>query len=182
MKRLFYHPESESYLWSAPEDLGEGIDAALCEDVTGQREHEQRAWRQGVRAVICPYCFGEAELTDSAEVYDGRSYGPIWLCRPCQAWVGVHKNDDLARPLGRLADAELREWKKRAHAAFDPLWKRKMQRDNCWAKEARGAGYRWLAKSIGIPFEECHIGMFDVGLCRRVVEICSAVGQGGARQ
>ena len=31
------------------------------------------------------------------------------------AYVGVHKGTD--KPLGRLANAELRYWKKRAHAA-----------------------------------------------------------------
>ena len=72
----------------------------------------------------CPYCGSAVELKDSAVVYHGRSYGPIYLCSrwpECDAYVGVHKGTE--RPLGRLANAELREWKKRAHAAIDDLWK-----------------------------------------------------------
>jgi len=45
----------------------------------------------------------------------------IYLCRSCDAYVGVHKGTD--KPKGRLANAELREYKKKAHSAFDPLWR-----------------------------------------------------------
>ncbi len=123
------------------------------------------------RYVVCPYCGEEARLADSAEVYS-RSYGMIWICVPCRAWVGVHKGDGKNRPLGRLANAELREWKMRAHAAFDPMWKAKVRRDECSKGRARGAGYKWLAEKLGVPVDECHIGMFDVDVCRRVVEVC----------
>ena len=118
---------------------------------------------------ICPYCQRVSEYVDSAVVYS-RSYGMIYLCRSCRAWVGVHKGTD--RPLGRLADAELRDAKKAAHAAFDPLWKRKM-RTGVAKNKARGAGYRWLAEQLDIPYSQCHIGMFDANTCRRVVDICT---------
>jgi len=112
--------------------------------------------------VVCPYCSGKAVLTSSAEVYGGRDYGPIYLCRPCHAYVGCHKGTN--RPLGRLADAELRDWKKRAHAAFDPLWKQGYM-------ERRGA-YAWLGGALEKKKEDCHIGMFDVDTCKKAVEVC----------
>ena len=62
-------------------------------------------------SITCDYCGRPAQLTDSAIVY-GRSYGLIYYCAPCQAWVGVHKG--TTTPLGRLANHELREWKKAA--------------------------------------------------------------------
>ena len=114
--------------------------------------------------VVCPYCSGRAEYTDSAEVYRGRSYGMIWLCRPCFAYVGCHKGGD--KPLGRLANAELRAWKQKAHRAFDPMWKGK--------KTSRGQAYLWLAEKLQIDRADCHIGMFDVEACKRVVELCSS--------
>ena len=46
----------------------------------------------------------------------------IWHCWPCGAYVGVHKNSPDHAPLGRLANAELRKMKIKAHAAFDKLW------------------------------------------------------------
>ncbi len=126
--------------------------------------------------VLCDYCQQSAELVDSVVVY-GRSYGMIWLCRPCDAYVGVHKNSPRHAPLGRLANAELRYWKRRAHAAFDPLWQRKMARDRVSKSEARKLAYHWLAEQLGLSVQQCHIGMFDVATCQRVMEICAPYGR-----
>lgn len=113
--------------------------------------------------VTCPYCDSPAVLTDSAEVYGGHSYGMIWLCRPCKAYVGTRKGSPEHAPLGRLANAELREWKKRAHSAFDHLWKTDGM--------TRSAAYRWMREAMGMTEEQAHIGKFDVGECRRLVEL-----------
>lgn len=119
--------------------------------------------------VVCPYCGKDAVLVDSIEVYS-RSYGLIYICRPCKAWVGVHKGTE--KPLGRLADKELRNWKMSAHGAFDPLWRGKMSRDGCSKAAARRAGYEWLAGQLGIEFNRCHIGEFDIEMCKKVVGAC----------
>ena len=75
---------------------------------------------QILTGLICPYCGGETAYIDSCRVY-GRSYGMMYICRPCDAWVGVHKGTDKA--LGRLANKELREAKKEAHFWFDKIAK-----------------------------------------------------------
>lgn len=106
--------------------------------------------------VRCPYCGEQATLKDSSVVYNGRSYGLIWDCRPCDAYVGVHKNSPNSAPLGRLANAELRQWKIKAHAALDPLWK--------------GGRYQLAAKLLNIPERQTHIGMFDVERCQALVK------------
>lgn len=116
----------------------------------------------------CPYCLGNTEYLDSSIIY-GRSYGMIYLCSPCDAYVGVHKGTDTA--LGRLANKELREAKKKAHAYFDPLWQRAV-RQGRKKNEARNSAYKWLAKEMGIERDVCHIGMFDVESCESVVQIC----------
>ena len=90
---------------------------------------------------------------DSKEIY-GRSYGMVYLCRNCGAYVGVHKGTD--KPLGRLADAELRRWKMAAHNAFDPIWKYGKFRHR------RNAAY---------AVEQTHSGMFDVAQCQQVIQI-----------
>lgn len=113
-------------------------------------------------APVCPYCHKAAQQAPSTAVYGaGRDYGPVWLCRPCEAWVGCHKG--TPRPLGRLANKALREAKVRAHAAFDPLWKA--------GTMDRSAAYAWLADQLGIDRKDCHIGMFDLDQCSRVVMI-----------
>lgn len=123
----------------------------------------------------CRYCQAQAQLRYAGQAgypYQ-RDYGPVWVCTPCDAWVGCHPG--TTKPLGGLANAELREWKIKAHAAFDPLWQGKMRRDQCSKGQARRAGYRWLSKELGIAFERTHIGYFNVEECRKVVEICTAV-------
>ena len=121
--------------------------------------------------VVCDYCGKDAVLTDSSEVYR-KSYGLIWLCRPCGAWVGIHKDSKKRLPLGRLANKELREAKIIAHSYFDYLWKLKQESQGIPKRKARGKAYKWLASNLEIPMANCHIGMFDVADCLRVVEIC----------
>lgn len=121
---------------------------------------------------ICPYCAGSTEYVDSEVVY-GRSYGMIYLCRPCKAWVGVHKGTDKA--LGRLANAELREAKKKAHRYFDQIAKTSLIND-IWPEympktSNRSKAYMWLSHKTGIPPERCHIGMMNVEECNLVIQI-----------
>lgn len=122
-------------------------------------------------AVNCPYCNNEACLVGGDVIYPHRPdlrYRRFWLCAPCDAYVGCHEGTE--RPLGRLANSELRQAKIAAHAAFDPLWRPL----NGHRRMTRKAAYGWLARELRIERENCHIGMFDVATCRRVVEICNA--------
>lgn len=120
-----------------------------------------------MKDVICNYCGRKAELVDSKVIY-GTSYGMMYLCRHCNAYVGCHKGTD--RPLGRLADAELRYWKKAAHAVFDPLWRQGRFRGQ------RKAAYEWLAEQMGLPVEQTHIGMFDIAQCKQAIKIVQEKG------
>ena len=109
-----------------------------------------------LRKVYCDYCGRETEYVDSKVIY-GKSYGKIYLCRNCMAYVGVHKGTD--KPLGRLANAELRNWKKAAHAVFDPLWKYGRFRGH------RNAAYAWLAQKMGLQIgKEVQTGTFGADM------------------
>lgn len=135
--------------------------------------------------VNCPYCCGVAELVTGEQIYPGHPHlwsRHFWLCASCNAYVGTHRDSADHAPLGRLADATLRKEKQRAHAAFDPLWRAKMKRESCGKKAARNAGYKWLALQLGIDRNDCHIGMFDVAMCQRVVAVCEErkIGRGEA--
>lgn len=112
---------------------------------------------------FCPYCQSKCKVQDSSVIY-GRSYGPVLICTrfpACDSYVGCHRN---GRPLGTLANAELRRFRNAAHAAFDPIWKTGRMR--------RQEAYAWLAKRLGIDKYECHIAMFDLDMCGKVIEIC----------
>ena len=124
--------------------------------------------------IYCDYCGHRDELVDDAVIY-GRSYGhTAYLCRNCGAYVGCHGRSD--KPLGRLANAQLRRWKMAAHAAFDPLWKRGPFRGR------RRAAYAWLAEKMALPVEKTHIGMFDERQCQQVIEIIRQGGFENAKQ
>lgn len=124
----------------------------------------------------CPYCGEIANLESSKKVYHGKDFGLMYICSSypaCDAYVGVHKGS--CKPLGRLANYELRRWKNKAHAAFDPLWRVSLDeklRDGHSRSYIRNKAYKWLAKQLDIETKDCHIGMFDIYMCKRVVEIC----------
>jgi hypothetical protein len=110
---------------------------------------------------ICPYCGGTTIYTDSKVIY-GKSYGMIYLCRSCKAYVGVHRGTNIS--LGRLANAELRELKKQTHSFFDKIWKYKLM--------SRHEAYQWLCDSMKIPKDETHVGMFSEERCKEAIRLC----------
>jgi len=120
-----------------------------------------------VTARKCPYCGLKPDYVDSKVVY-GKSYGMIYYCKDCDAYVGVHHGTSK-RSLGRLADRDLRHAKKRAHFYFDQLWKTATEQGRGKGK-SRKLAYAWLRDKIGTPKKFTHIGMFDIDLCNKVVE------------
>lgn len=120
----------------------------------------------------CPYCGTEAKSVDSKVIYKNKSYGPAWVCGnypKCDAYVGCHPD---GKPLGRLADKELRVAKTAAHLLFDVLWREKSKQFKIPEKEARTKAYAWLASQLKINKTDCHIGHFDVAACKKVAAIC----------
>ena len=117
--------------------------------------------------VNCPYCGGRAELVDSSRVY-GRSFGSmIWLCEPCDAYVGCHKNSPTNAPLGTLARLPLRRLRQGVHGDLDAVWKTGLVEHG--QKDARRRTYAWLAKQLGLPKRQCHVAEFDEDMCERAL-------------
>ncbi len=123
--------------------------------------------------VVCPYCLRMAERVTGEAIYDDRRLANriFYRCDPCDAHVGTH--EDSGKPYGSLANGPTRRARQRAHAAFDPLWHRKIEKTGCSRKAARSAAYAWLAKEMMILPEHCHISMFDEAQCERVVARCA---------
>lgn len=119
--------------------------------------------RIGKRNLKCPYCGEKAELVNSKEVY-GKDFGKMWICGnypKCDSYVGCHKG--TIAPLGTIANKELREKRKVCHFAFDALWKKYNLR--------RTDAYRWLSRKLELNIHDTHIGMFDINMCNRMIEI-----------
>ena len=115
------------------------------------------------KPTICRYCGSPVVYTSNAEIY-GKEYGTgkCYLCRNCRAFVGVHPGTDT--PLGTLANEELRKWRKEAHFWFDRIWKKPTR------ITTRYNAYGYLARKMGLPREETHIGMFEKEQCKKVIE------------
>lgn len=106
----------------------------------------------------CPFCNNNAEWVENKEIY-GTNYGKsymCYLCRSCDAYVGCHQN--TKKPLGTMANKELREWRKKAHANIDPQWKD--------FGRSRGSVYAELKELFG---KEVHIGESDIETCKKIV-------------
>lgn len=138
-------------------ELGEKLKAAF----------QKRQLEETTSSVVCDYCGQQADEATGADVYPHRpdlSDLKFYVCTPCEARVGCHS--ETGKPLGRLANAELRQAKMDAHASFDPIWK------DGYLK--RNVAYGWLRRQMGLCKEDCHIGKFDLEQCSKVVELASA--------
>ena len=75
----------------------------------------------------------------------------------CDSYVGTHDDN---KPLGRLANKELRNLKKQAHVFFDKIWKENLI--------DRDVLYMQLASFLKLPLQYTHIGMFQEKTCLKV--------------
>lgn len=115
---------------------------------------------------LCPYCSAATKIADSKVIY-GSSYGPVLMCSnypKCNSFVGIHKGTDI--PKGTLAGPGLRNWRKRAHGLFDKLWRERGMH--------RRQAYQYLAKILGVPPAQAHIGWCDEKQCAHIVEALTA--------
>lgn len=113
-------------------------------------------------AEVCPYCKSSTKRVKQDVIYGQRFNDKDVICcvnyPKCDSYVGTHTD---GRPLGRLADADLRLLKKDAHYYFDKLWKDKLLK--------RNVAYKLLAEHIGLPRNYTHIGWFKAETCRMVI-------------
>jgi hypothetical protein len=110
--------------------------------------------------IICPYCNNEAPWVENKEMY-GRNYGKSYMCyycKPCEAYVGCHNN--TRRPLGTMANRELRQWRRQVHDAIDPLWKSK--------SISRGYMYHLISEALGYQY---HTGESDIETCKKILSL-----------
>ena len=105
-----------------------------------------------------------SELVQGYDIYGkydkSYSYKYFYFCKNCDAYVGCHPNSK--KPLGSLADRNLRNIRHEAHDFFDKLWQDKYF--------TRSQAYKWLAKKLNISTKKCHIGMFDENLCKKTID------------
>lgn len=124
--------------------------------------------------IYCPYCGAEAKLRTASVVYkentiDETAY--LFVCDrypKCDSYVSAHR--DSKRPMGTLANSELRNRRILAHHALARLWE-----NGIMSKEQ---AYKWLQVQFGLDKDHAHIGLFNEYMCDRVIDKCNEVCNG----
>ena len=117
--------------------------------------------------MICPYCNKKAKFCENKEIY-GKNYGKsymVYYCKDCDAYVGCHNNSD--KPLGTMANKELRKWRRKTHSILDPLWKT--------GKITRKELYFKISKYFK---KEIHIGSSDIEQCNKIIKFLGGENYG----
>lgn len=142
-------------------------DCPFCKEMKKPPCGSCRASSKPLPEVLCGECNTVCQLTDGEEIYPHRGdlfSKSFWICRKCGAYCGC--SNGTSEPLGVPAGEETRKERSRAHKVFDKLWKRPN------GVMSRTAAYKWLAKGMGIPSKECHIGRMMAPQARLVVSLC----------
>ena len=112
----------------------------------------------------CPYC-GSSVLYRSADgIYKDNSKNVmLYVCSnypECDAYVRVHPGTN--KPVGTMANQQLRVLREKTHKAFD-----KIHKSGIMTKQE---AYYWLANLIDAPLSEAHIGYLREYYCQKVLE------------
>ena len=152
-KRFVYNDQKETYVdnyrgYTIPVFATDSMERLLAV-VEAANGYVEEIKDMNEKQMDCPYCSKEAVWVENKEVY-GRNYGNsymIWLCKPCDAFVGCHNNS--RRSLGTIANKELRNARKWTKNLFI---KRKM--DDNWKcnKKTKSKAYMYLNDLMGKTF------------------------------
>ena len=101
--------------------------------------------------IYCVECsnYVIAKLVTGAMVYPNTpkvSRDKYWMCNSCKNHVGVHRNanKNKLKPLGVIANKELRSIRKTIHDIIDPIWREeKMKRTHIYAIISNELGYNY---------------------------------------
>lgn len=167
--KVDFWPATRRWQVLGAEQEGHGVGAMLAHLVQARAQEgrpvaEPVALASDLR-VVCDHCGRPAQLHLGRDVYPHRrdlADRHFWVCWPCDAWVGCRAGDERHRPLGALAKEELRDARRAAHDAFDPIWQRGLM--------SKAQAYEWLAHVTGLPPTRCYIGLMDADECRVVVD------------
>ena len=122
---------------------------------------------------ICWYCECPTELVSDKEIYgpDSTYGGKYYRClKDADHYVGTYSDNETS--LGRVANKQLRVWKRNGHNAFDPLWKSKERKFL-----SQKLAYQWLSEVMGLDISLTHFGMFTEEQCREAINHCKTLAK-----
>jgi hypothetical protein len=100
---------------------------------------------------------------------DHGKYGLFYRCTrapECDGMMSAHRD---GTPTGTPAGVATRALRRKLHAVFDEQWVHVVNMRKRKARRERS--YRRLARMMGLPREEAHIGMFDEKQCLRALAL-----------
>jgi len=114
--------------------------------------------------VKCPKCGADMVLheTQKFKTRDGKPK-KFYSCSrwpQCTGILGAHPNGE---PMGFPGDEETREWRIKAHAAFDEAFKDLPRKER----------YMRLQEIMGLSKYDAHIARFTIGRCKQLIELLS---------
>lgn len=113
----------------------------------------------------CHSCGSERIICTENKIIYGSNYGDwplIWYCYECTSLVSCHPNTTI--PMGYMATQKVRQARRRAHKAFDPIHRK-------YKIMSRTQAYKWLSSMMNIPREKCHISMLNEEQCEQVISL-----------
>jgi ssDNA-binding Zn-finger/Zn-ribbon topoisomerase 1 len=115
--------------------------------------------------LICPECGAMMILRETRKfTHKDGSPRKFYGCSRWPNCKGIHGAHPNGEPLGIPADKETKQWRMKAHDAFDGLWKK--------GNMTRNEAYDYLAGRMALSADDCHIGRFDKNQCMEAIKIC----------
>ena len=125
--------------------------------------------KQMRETLYCPYCKRPGVLRPAAYVYGDNNLDPekyLYVCSgypSCDSYIGAHKKS--MRPMGTMADSNLRNKRIEAHRALDAIWKNGYM--------TKHSTYIWLQNRLNLREKDTHIGKFSYYLCEQTIRECT---------
>jgi len=120
-----------------------------------------------VEKLDCPDCGAPMELVPS-QIQEDRWFYRCTTYPDCRGSHGAHPDGS---PLGIPANAETRQYRKLAHAAFDQLWNGDGRICGRRIRTNRWDAYLMLQRWMGKSEEDAHISKFTKEECQKLLGI-----------
>lgn len=116
--------------------------------------------------IVKCHCGARATLRPASAVHGDRALiEHLFVCSrypKCDSYVGVHRN--TLKPMGTLANSELRIKRIAAHKAFNTLWESGLMK--------KWQAYKWMAAKFALNSKQAHIAMFSEYMCDELISTC----------
>lgn len=118
--------------------------------------------------IYCPYCGAKATLHPASYVYGeaAKTENMLYVCDrypKCDSYVTAHQK--TKKPMGTLANGDLRNKRIQAHKAFDWMWKSGLM--------TKWQAYKWMQGKLALSDKQAHIAKFSEYMCNQLIIACN---------